>query len=203
MKAKETKGEQPSELRIEEVAQIKVWDLRSTTRSNDPEQADCGLAGRVHWVGRGYRLSPSQPTALHSSTRSRSRRELLLHRDVDLAPMQAPAMSGGRQGAKEGGEKLRANQEEASGQQRPLWQLGQGVCTAKMCNHHSGRGSYAEEHWLPAELVKGVRSVWSLTALISRLQLMGRKGGNANRFRALIKSAKGAVIAKTGAGGCH
>ena len=43
--------------------------------------------------------------------------------------------------------------------------------------------------------------MWSPTALISRLQVMGRKGGNANCSRSLMKSAKGAVIAGGGGGG--
>lgn len=40
--------------------------------------------------------------------------------------------------------------------------------------------------------------MWCPTALINRLQLMHRKGGSENCVRALIKSAKGAVIARAG-----
>lgn len=53
-------------------------------------------------------------------------------------------MLGGGQGGIEGGERLELIKRKLPAKRSPLGQLGQGVCTAKLCNHFSGGSSYTE-----------------------------------------------------------
>ena len=96
-------------------------------------------------AGSGEVISSAPLGSQHSSPGPRTGRELPAREVLTDSQHQAPGMSGGGHGGMEGGERLGLIKRKLPAKRSPLGQLGQGVCTAKLCNHFSGGSSYTEE----------------------------------------------------------
>ena len=96
-------------------------------------------------AGSGEVISSAPLGSQRSSPGPGTGRELPA-RQVLTDSSQAPGMSGGGWGGMEGEgrERLRLIKRKLPAKRSPL-RLGQGVCTAKLCNHFSGGSSYTEE----------------------------------------------------------